>query len=234
MTSSTFSVTPPRAGVHEALVEGEVLHPPGPLLAVDHFGEEVRVPPFGVHVRDRQETVEVVEADVLGLGFDVLPDVPLAHRLGHVAVGREQLGQGHLAVEPTGLAVHRRSEQAVAHGKPARHDRGPRRGAGRLRVARGQQLAAPGQPVDVRGWRPDRHSPAVTTEVTPAHIVEEDEQDVGLPAGVAAVAGQGLSGPVVLVGQDEVGLEAVALAHRVGHYRVMCHRCRSLIGLGRC
>ena len=108
-------------GVDEALVEGQVLHPLGALLAVDDLGEEVRVAPFGVHVRDGQEAVEVVEADVLRLRLDVLADVPLPDGLGDIASVGEQLGQGDLAVEPARLPVHRRPEEAVPHRQAAGH-----------------------------------------------------------------------------------------------------------------
>jgi len=98
---------PSARGVDEALVEGEVLHPLRPLLAVDDLGEEVRVAPLGVHVRHRQEPVEVVESDVLGLGLDVLAHVPLPDGLGDVAGLGEQRGERHLALQAAGLAVHR-------------------------------------------------------------------------------------------------------------------------------
>ena len=165
-------------GVDEALVEGQVLDPLRPFLRVDDLGKEVRVPPLGVHVRDRQEAVEVVEAHVLGLRLHVLADVPLAHRLGHVAGLAQQRGQRDLAVEAARLAVHRWAQQAVAHGQPAGHQRCPRRCARGLGVAGRQQQAPPGQPVDVGGRGPDRHPAAVAAEVAPADVVEEDHQDV--------------------------------------------------------
>ena len=94
VTSSTSSTSPSARRVHEALVERDVLDPLGAGLAVDDLGEEVRIPPLGVHVRDRQEAVEVVEADVLGLALGVLAHVPLSDGLRHVAGVREQLRQG--------------------------------------------------------------------------------------------------------------------------------------------
>ena len=141
VTSSTSSVVAAAHGVHEALVERQVLDPLRARLAVDDLGEEGGVPPLRVHVRDGQEAVEVVEADVLGLGVAVLAHVPLADGLGDVARLVEQLGDRHLAGEPAGLAVHRRALQAVADREPTRHERGARGGARRLRVARGEQEA---------------------------------------------------------------------------------------------
>ena len=79
--------------------------------------------PLAVHVRHGQEPVEVVEPRVLRLGLDVLAEVPLAHRLGDVAGLREKLGQGHLALEPARLAVHRRTLEAVAPRQPAGEQR---------------------------------------------------------------------------------------------------------------
>jgi hypothetical protein len=69
----------------EALVEGQILNPLGPLLAVDDLRKEVGITPLGVHVRHGEEAVEVVEANVLGLRLDILADVPFAHRLGEIA-----------------------------------------------------------------------------------------------------------------------------------------------------
>ena len=182
VTSSTLLGLAAAGGVHEALVERQVLDPAGAFLAVDDLGEEVRVAPLGVHVRHRQEAVEVVEADVLGLRLDVLTHVPLADRLGDVAGVGERWGRVTSPVEATGLAVHRGAQQPVAHREAAGHQRRPRRGARRLGVARRQQQAAPGQPVDVGGGRADGHAAAVAAEVAPADVVEQDDQDVRAPA----------------------------------------------------
>ncbi len=191
----------------EAPVEGLVLDPLGAGLGVDDLGEEVRVAPLAVHVRDRQEAVEVVEADVLGLGLDVLAQVPLAHGLGHVAGLGEQLGQGDLPLEPTGLAVHRRALQAVAHREPASEHRRPTRGAGRLRVAGRHEQAPPGQPVDVGGRGPHGHPAAVAAEVPPPHVVHEDDQKVRAPpAGALPEPGDASGGRGHLVLVDELGL----------------------------
>lgn len=119
----------------------------------------------------------------LGLGLDVLADVPLADALGDVTRRRQQLGQRDLAVEPARLAVHRRPEQAVAQGQPAGHERRPRRRARRLGVARRELQATACQPVDVRGGSADGDAAAVAAEITPAHVVEQDHQDVGAATG---------------------------------------------------
>ena len=171
------------SGVDEALVERDVAHPIRPRVAVDHLGEEVGVAPLGVHVRHGEKAVEIVEPDVLGLARLVLSHVPLPDGLGHVARLGEELGQRHLAAEPPGHAVHRRDEQAVAHGQAAGHDGRPRRRAGRLAVARREQQPLPGEPVDVRRRCADRDAPAVATEVPPADVVHQDDQDIGPPTG---------------------------------------------------
>ena len=169
---------------------------------------------------------------MLGLRLDVLADVPLAHGLGDVPGVGQQRGQGDLAVEAAGLAVHRGTQQTVAHGQAAGHERRPRRGARRLGVARGEQQSPAGQPVDVGRRGPDGHPAAVAPEVAPAHIVEEDHQDVGLPPRRPVGVECGTR-PCLLVGQDEAGLQAGAHAHRVRHHRVMGHRDPLLARRGR-
>ena len=72
---------------------------------------------------DREEAVEVVEADVLRLRLDVLAEVPLADRLGDVAGVGQQLGQRDLALQAARLAVHRRALQPVAHRQAAGQQR---------------------------------------------------------------------------------------------------------------
>ena len=84
--------------VDEALVERQVLDPLGPRVAVDDLGEEGGVAPLRVHVRHREEAVEVVEADVLWLGLAVLAHVPLADRLGDVPRVGAAARQRHLAL----------------------------------------------------------------------------------------------------------------------------------------
>ena len=170
-------------GVHEALVEGDVLHPLSAGLAVDDLGKEVRVAPLGVHVGHRQEPVEVVEPDVLRLALPVLAHVPLAHGLGHVAGVGEDLGKRDLTLETAGHAVHRRNEQAVPHGEATGHDRRAGGCAGRLAVARGEQQAVTREPVDVGGRRAHRDAAAVAAEVAPPDVVHQDQQHVGPPAG---------------------------------------------------
>jgi hypothetical protein len=211
----------------EALVEREVLHPPGALLAVDDLGKEVGVPPFGVHVGHREEAVEVVEPNVLRLGLDVLAHVPLAHRLGHVSRPGQQFGQRGLPVEPARLPVHGRPEQPVAHGEAAGHQRGPRRCAGGLRVTRREQHPAASQRVDVGRRSADGHAPAVAAEVTPADVIEQDQQDVGLLPFAAAELGQRPYRPLLLLGEDETGFETVPSPCRLRYHRVVGHRVRS-------
>ena len=178
MTSSTSSTSPPRVGVHEALVERDVLHPLGARVAVDDLGEEVRVAPLGVHVGHREEAVEVVEADVLRLALAVLAHVPLADGLGHVARVGEDLRQRDLALQPAGHAVHRRDQQAVAHRQPPGHDRRAGRRARRLAVTRREQQPFAREPVDVRRRRADRDAAAVAAEVAPADVVHQDHEHV--------------------------------------------------------
>ena len=213
---------PAPLGVDEAPVERQVLDPGRAGLGVDDLREEVGVAPLAVHVRDRQEAVEVVEADVLGLGLDVLAQVPLADGLGDVAGIGQQLGQGDLAMEAARLAVHRRALQPVAHRQAAREQRRPAGGARRLRVARGHQQAPAGQAVDVGRRGPDGHAAAVAAEVPPAHVVHEDDQQVRA-APVGAVGVQGGSSPLLLAGQDEVRFQAPTVLDRLRHHWIVCH-----------
>ncbi len=172
--------------VDEALVERHVVHPLRAVLAVDDFGEEVGIPPFRVHVRHGQEAVEVVESDVLGLTLAVLAHVPLPDGLRHVAGVREQFGEGDLAAEAAGHAVHGRDEEAVAHREAARHDGRSGGGARRFAVARGQQQSAPGDAIDV-GCRCAHGDPAaVAAKVTPPDVVHQDDDHVGAPTGAGA------------------------------------------------
>ncbi len=174
---------PVARSVHEALVERHVPHPFGPVLAVDHLGEEVRVPPFRVHVRHRQEAVEVVEPDVLRLALFVLPHVPLADGLCHVAGVGEELGEGDLPTEAAGHAVHGRDQEAVPHREATGHDGGPGGCARRLAVTGREQQTLSGDPVDVRCRRSDRDPAAVAPEIPPADVVHQDDDHVRPSAG---------------------------------------------------
>ena len=189
--------------VHEALVEGHVAHPLRARLGVDDLREEGGVAPLAVHVRHRQEAVEVVEAHVLRLRLHVLAEVPLAHGLRGVAAVGEELGQRHLALESARLAVHRRALQPVAPRQAAREQRAPRRRARGLRVARREPEAAPGEGVDRRGGRAHRDAAPVAAEVAPAHVVEEDHQDVRPAPRAGGVRGELLPRRLRLVGEDE-------------------------------
>ena len=192
--------------VYEALVERDVLHPVGARLAVDHLGEEVRVAPLGVHVRHREEPVEVVEADVLRLARGVLAHVPLADGLRHVPGIRQQLRQHDLALQAARHPVHRRDQQAVPHRQPPGHDRGAGGRARRLAVARGEQQALPCELVDVRRGRADRDPAAVAAEVAPADVVHEDHQHVGPAPGACDELVELGGRPLLALGQHEARL----------------------------
>ena len=174
VTSSTSSMSPPRSACTKHLLNGWFSIHLRALLGVHDLGEEVRVAPLRVHVRHGEEAVEVVEAHVLGLGLDVLPHVPLADGLGHVAGVGEQLRDRDLTLQPTALAVHRRTHQPVAHRQAAGHERRAAGRAARLRVAAREELALACEPVDVRRRRADRDPAAVAAEVAPADVVEDD------------------------------------------------------------
>ena len=179
VTSSTFSGFAAFLRVHEAAVERHVLDPLGARFRIDDLREEMRVAPFGVHVGDREEAVEIVEADVLRLGGRVLADVPLADGLRDVAGLGEQLRQRDLALQAAWLAVHRRAVQAVAVGHAAGQQRGARRRAAGLGVAGRQLQAVARDPVEVRRRRADGDAAAVAAEVAPTDIVHEEDQDIG-------------------------------------------------------
>ncbi len=223
MTSSTFSVAPPLDVVDETLVERHVLDPTGPFFAVDDLREEVGVTPFGVHVRHREEAVEVVEADVLGLGLLVLADVPLPDRLGRIARIGEQLREGDLAFQPAGLPVHRGTEKAVPHRQASGHEGCTRRRAGWLRVARGQEQPPPREPVDVGSGCTDRDPAPVAAEVAPTDVVEEDHEHVGPPPRGPVPVERGTR-PLLLFLEDEPRFEVVAQPSGLRDDRIVSHQ----------
>ena len=183
---------------------------------VDDLREEMRVAPFGVHVRHREEAVEVVEADVLRLRGGVLADVPLADGLRDIARLRQELRQRHLALQAAGLAVHRRPVQPMAVRHAAGHQRCARRRAGRLGIAGRELQAAAREPVEVRRRRAHRHAAAVAAEVAPADVVHQENQDVGPLAAARDEIGDLLSGSLRLGGMRERRLQVVSAARTVG------------------
>ena len=110
----------------EAAVEGHVFDPFGAGVGIDDLGEIMRVAPFGIHVGDREETVEIVEADVLGLRRGVFAHVPFADGLSDIAALGQQLRHCCFALQAARFAVHWRAVQAVAVGDAAGEQRGAR------------------------------------------------------------------------------------------------------------
>ena len=204
----------------EALVEGHVLHPFGAVLAIDDFGKEVRVPPLGVHVRHREEAVEVVEADVLWLALLILAHVPLPDRLRHVAGVGEELWERDLPGEPARHAVHGWNQEAVSHRQPARHDGGTGGRARRLAVTGGEEQAVPGDPVDVGCRCSHRHTAAVAPEVPPADVVHQDDHDVGSPACTGEEVIHLCRSHLVAAGHHEGGLPVRPRCSRGAGHRI--------------
>ena len=193
-------VREPRHVGRAGLVLGE--HPDG---FVDEVGGQVIAVGVGARGRDLgvvahqlgrvliglgiEEAVEAVEAPgqrpaVGGTGRARLVegrDMPLAGHVGAVAVGPQHLGDRARAPRDLPAVA---GEPAVEVGETtdphavvvaARQQRGPGRRAHRGGVEARVTQAAGGEPVD--GGR--RRVAAVAAEVGEAHVVEEDQQDVG-------------------------------------------------------
>jgi hypothetical protein len=215
-------------GVDEVAVEGEALDHLGALGARHDLREVVGIPPFGVHVRDAQEPVEVVEAHVLRLGTRVLPAVPLAHGLRHIARLAEELCDGDLAVEASLLPVHGGIEDAVPHGETTREDGGARGGAGGLGVGGGEDEALVAQFVHGGGGGAHGRPAAEDAEVAVTHVVHQKDQNVGLLAGLLLQRGElGLGlGFLALVEDDRFHVLR-------GPYGLLHHGVRLCLGEGR-
>jgi hypothetical protein len=63
-------------------------------------------------------------------------------------------------------------------------DGGAGRRAGRRRIGRGEQQAFIGEPVHIRRGIADRDAAAIEARVSPADIVQQEDHDVGLLAGL--------------------------------------------------
>ena len=213
--------------VHPALVERQVLDPAAALLAVHHFREEVGITPFGVHVRDAEEAEEVVEPDVLRLRLRVLAHVPLADGLRRVAGVGEELRQGDFALQSSRHSVHRRDQEPVPHRQPPGHERGTRRRARGLGVARREQQPVAREAVDVGRRRAGHLAAAVAAEIAPADVVHQHDQDVrfapGAPLELRELA-RGLRG---LRGVRKGGLAARTRRDRLGRDRIEGHASRA-------
>jgi hypothetical protein len=172
-------------------------------VSTSHLRKERRVAPLAVHVRDGEKSVELVEAHVLGLRLDVLPEVPLADGLGGVAGLRQELGERDFPLEATRFAIHGRALKAVASRHASGQEGGPRRGARRLGIARRQAQALSGQAIDGRGRRPHRDTTAIAAEVAPADVVEQDEEDVRPAPRAGGEVGQPALRRRGLLGEDE-------------------------------
>lgn len=165
------------------MVELVVLHVVGALGVVGHFGVVVGVLPLRVHVRDVQEAVELVIAERGRQVLGVVPQVPLADQAGGIALALQERGEGdRLDRDAARIAVHGRIEDPVVDGELAGVDRRPGGRAGGLGVGRGEEQPLVGEAVDVRSRRAHGRAAAVDPEVAPAHVVGQEEEDVGLLA----------------------------------------------------
>ena len=63
-------------------------------------------------------------------------------------------------------------------------DRGAGRRAGRGRIGRGEQQAFIGEPIHVRRGVADGDAAAVEAGIPPADVIHQEDQDVGLLAGL--------------------------------------------------
>ena len=80
-------------------------------------GANVYILPVGVQAGPAEKAVEIVEADVLRLRFQVLAAVPLADGLGDVAGLAQDLGDGDLVVQDARFAGKTRPQRAGPHGQ---------------------------------------------------------------------------------------------------------------------
>src|SRR5262249_31485822 len=77
------------------------------------------------------------------------------------------------------------------------------RGARRLRIARREPEAASGEIVDRPGGRAHGHAAAVATEISPADVVEEDDEEVGPAPGARGMCRKLLAPRLRLLRENE-------------------------------
>ena len=92
-------------------------------------------------------------------------------------------------------------------------DRRARRRAGRRRVGRGEQQALVGEPVHVRRRVADRDAAAVEAGVHPADVVHQEDQDVGLLAGLLLERCELVARCLVLLGMRDDRVHVVGRLH---------------------
>ncbi len=138
-----------------------------------------------VAVRAAEEAEELVEAALLRVHFRQRAEVPLADQAGGVAGGLEPVGEGRLgqrqALAAAGIELVAEAGLVAAGQQPGARRRAIRPG----HVAVGEPHAGGGQRVEVR--RGDVLA-AVEAHVGIAHVVADDEQDVGF-LGLGSQAG---------------------------------------------
>src|SRR5262245_18422771 len=106
--------------------------------------------------------------------------MPLADGLRSVACGRKQLGHRDFTLQAAALASHRRAMQTVTVGHAAGSQRCARRRAGRLGVTRGELQAVSGDLVEIGRRRADLNAAAIATEIAPADVVHQEDENVRL------------------------------------------------------
>ncbi|MNQ76366.1 hypothetical protein D3C85_912030 [compost metagenome] len=143
------------------------------------FGEVGHLGDFH-HVQVIEEAKEFIEAVDGRQVFVAIADVRLAEHPGGVALGLEQLSQGHVAV----LDTHFRTRladggQAGTNRILAGDERSAASGAAWLRVVVRDHHAFLGKPIDV--GRGDGAEPAVVgRDIHGCHVVDHDHDDIGL------------------------------------------------------
>ena len=157
------------------------------------------------------EPVEFVEPDVVRSHTDLLADMPLAGEDGGVARLAEQFRQRDL-IRPRVLGQLVAGEDGAgepgAHRKPSGQDSRTGRRTGRLRIGRGELQSIASEAIDVWRRRPDRSATAIGAGVAPAHVVDDEPDDIGPPAQMAVKRVKLLLGRRLLVGMHQGGFGA--------------------------